>query len=60
MVLHSTIATSPVNVAFFFSILNLMPIRIQLRFITLFYSTRPIFSSVVNPKGVIKAAGPDY
>ncbi|PAC15220.1 hypothetical protein CD006_07805 [Enterobacter sp. 10-1] len=60
MVLHSTIATSPVNVAFFFSILNLMPIAVQLGFITLFYCARPIFSSAVNTKEVIKLARPDY
>ncbi|RVS21337.1 hypothetical protein EOL18_04745 [Raoultella ornithinolytica] len=60
MVLHSTMAARPVNVAFFFSMSNLTPIFIKSRFITLFDSFWPLFSFALNTKGVMKSADLDY
>ncbi|MBX4643256.1 hypothetical protein DN614_14210 [Klebsiella michiganensis] len=60
MVLHKTIAASPMSVALFFSIFNLMLVQTQSGFITLFFRFRGIFSTALNPNGVTKFNAADY
>ncbi|RUS56941.1 hypothetical protein B7L13_04685 [Klebsiella oxytoca] len=60
MVLQRTMAAIPISVAFFFSIFNLMLVQTQSAFITLFFRPRGIFSTALNPNGVMKFGAADY